>query len=39
MAGGMGGREGEYGWCTLYIRMNIEFFKLVETTIRRGVIR
>jgi hypothetical protein len=31
-----GSLEGEYGWCTLYARMNIESFKPVETTLGKG---
>jgi hypothetical protein len=26
-----GSKEGEYGWCTFYTRMNIEFFNLLKS--------
>jgi hypothetical protein len=32
-----GSKEGKYGWCTFYTRMNIEFLKPVDITIRRGL--
>jgi hypothetical protein len=30
-------QEGEYGWYASYTRMNVEFFKPVEITIRKGL--
>jgi hypothetical protein len=29
-------KEGEYGWCTLYTRMNTEFFQPIENHHKKG---